>query len=112
MLKHWKINAKQNIDVWWMPNEGNVYYEFKDFKLSFYSSLKVTEKGYIRPVIYGADLDFGYSYLHHENEFLAFVSYTFLEFGTVCMENAVYFWGKFLWSRILGPILSFLTNDY
>ena len=50
-----------------MPDEGGVYYEFKDFKMSFYSTLKVTEKGYIQPVVYKADLDFGYSYLYHEN---------------------------------------------
>lgn len=40
------------------------------------------------------------------------MSYNFLEFATVCMEEAVYFWGGNLMSRILGPIIDFLTNDF
>ena len=67
MLKHWRIDADQNIDVWWMPDEGQVYYEFKEFKIKFLCDLKVTEDGYLQPVVYDADLDFGYSYLYHEN---------------------------------------------
>lgn len=95
-----------------MPNEGPIAWEFKGFRIEAEVELKATEKGYIRPIVHDADLDFGDSYLYHEDEFLSFLGYTFIEFGIVCMENSVYFWGDYLWSRMLGPIISWGTNDF
>jgi len=112
MLKFWKIEADQDIAVWWMPNEGPVSWEFKEFAMSMELELKATEEGYIRPIVHNAVLDFGYSYLYHEDEWLSFLSYTFLEFGIVCMENSVFYWGDFMWSRMLGPMISYGTNDF
>ena len=95
-----------------MPNEGPVSWEFKDFAMGASFELKATEEGYLQPVVHDAKLDFGYSYLYHEDEWLAFVGYTFIEFGIVCMENSVFYWGDFMWSRMLGPIISWATNDF
>jgi hypothetical protein len=95
-----------------MPNEGPISWEFKDFSMSASFELKTTEEGYLRPIVHDARLDFGYSYLYHEDQFLAFLGYTFIEFGIVCMENSVFYWGDFMWSRMLGPIISWGTNDF
>jgi hypothetical protein len=50
-----------------MPDEGMVHYEFKEFKIKLLCELRATELGYLQPIVYDADLDFGYSYLYHEN---------------------------------------------
>lgn len=112
MLKQWRIDAYQDVGVWFIPTEGKVYYEFKDFVMKIVCNLKATEKGYIRPVVTESTLDFGYSYYYHEDEWLSFVAYTFIEFGIVCMENSVFYWGDFMWNRMLGPMISWGTNDF
>lgn len=80
--------------------------------MKFVGTLKATEKGYIRPVIEETTLDFGYSYLYHEDPTLSFFAYTFIEFGIVCMENSVYWWGEFMYNRMLGPMIAWATNDF
>ena len=68
MLKEYKISAWQHIDLkLFQLQEGMVTYEFKDFAFSLLCELKTTSKGYIRPIVYSATLDFGESYLYHDN---------------------------------------------
>jgi hypothetical protein len=80
--------------------------------MNLVGTLKATEKGYIRPVVSDAKLDFGYSYFYHEDGWLSFLAYTFIEFGIVCMENSVFYWGEFMYNRMLGPMIAWGTNDF
>ena len=62
--------------------------------------------------MYKASLKFGDSYLYHDNKFVAFVMYSFIEFTIVSIENAVYFVGPYIDTELLGPVISYMTNDF
>ena len=70
-----------------------VTWEFKDFKFGFLCELKTTSKGYLRPIVYNAQLDFGESYVYHDNQFMAFFMKGIIDFTMVCMENSIYYFG-------------------
>jgi hypothetical protein len=52
--------------------DGPIRLVIQDFDISFHMDMKMNNKGYIDPVIYGMNLKFGESFLHHENAFTAF----------------------------------------
>jgi len=37
---------------------------------------------------------------------------SFIDFTMVCMENSVYYFGKYLDTALLGPVISYATNDF
>lgn len=72
-IKHWEIDANQDVNFWFLPDYSNVQLIFKDFKFDFESDLVLDEHGYLDPVVYSADIHFGESYLYHDNPITAFV---------------------------------------
>jgi hypothetical protein len=113
MLKEYKIKAWQHVNLkLFQLQEGFVTYEFKDFKFSFLCELKTTSQGYLRPIVYSTTLDFGESYLYHDNNFIAFLMKNIIDFTMVCMENSVQYFGTYIDTELLGPVISYATNDF
>ena len=38
--------------------------------------------------------------------------YSFVEFTIVSIENAIYFMGPYIDTELLGPVISYITNDF
>lgn len=70
-FKFWKFHAILDNNCWWLANNSKVIIEFIDFKVDFKIDLKSTQKGYLRPKVYGAVINFGKSSFYHENKFLS-----------------------------------------
>lgn len=111
-IKHWEIDAKQDINFWFLPDYSNIQLIFKDFKLDFETDLVLDEHGYLDPVVYSADIHFGESYLYHDNPITAFVMHQFIYFGIVIIENSVYFVGQYIFTNMAGPVMDSFLNHY
>ena len=68
-LKEWTIHAKQEVNTWIMPLDSDVTLEFKDFDFNINTDLKIDDKGYIDPVVYEVEVNFGESAFYHDNWF-------------------------------------------
>ena len=85
---------------------------FKDFKFDFETDLVLDENGYLDPVVYTADINFGESYLYHDNPIVAFVMHQIVYFGIVIIENSVYFVGQYIFTNMMGPVMDEFLNHY
>lgn len=68
--------------------------------------------GYIKPIVFSAKINFGESYLYHDNQFVSVIMHQIIEFGIVIIENSVYFVGDYIFTNMAGPVLTEFMNDY
>lgn len=85
---------------------------FENFKFDFHTDLKLDKNGYLDPVIYAVDINFGDSFFYHDNEILAFVMHQFILLVIVMIQNVTYFAGETIFSNMMGPILDGWLNHY
>jgi len=111
-VKHWEIDANQEINSWILPSNSKVELIFKDFDVDFQTDFVLDENGYLDPVVYDVDVKFGKSYLYHDNKIMAFVMHQFIYFALVIIENSIYFVGDYIFSNMGGPILDEMLNHY
>ena len=72
-VKEWKISAHQSVNTWILPGKSKVELEFKDFSFDYQVDLKLTEQGFLKPIVYDVDIKFGDSYFYHDDWFIAFI---------------------------------------
>ena len=70
-LKHWQIDADVAFNSWLLPSSSKLEFLIEDLDIDFSCSLKLDEKGFIDPVVYGVDINFGESQIIHENWFVS-----------------------------------------
>ena len=80
--------------------------------MDFVSDFYINENGYLDPDVRDVDIDFGNTYLYHDNKIVAFFMHQFLYFGILMVQNSVYFLGDFIFNHIGGDILDKAFNDY
>ena len=111
-IKRWQINAKQDVNFWFLPDFSDVQLIFDDFAIDFDTDFKLDENGYLDPIVYKADIHFGDSYLYHDNPITAFVMHQFIYFAIIIVENSIYFIGEYVFTRMGGPLMDRFFNHY
>lgn len=111
-VKNWKISANQHVNTWILPSDSKIDLEFKNLEFEFQVDLKLTDKGYIKPIVYDVQIKFGDSYFYHEDQFIAFIMHQFIYFSIVIIENSVYFVGEYIFTNMMGPIIDNYLNHY
>ena len=76
------------------------------------SDFYIDENGYLDPYVRDVDVDFGNTYLYHDNKIVAFVMHQFLYFGILMVQNSIYFLGDFMFNNIGGKLLDEAMSDY
>ena len=112
VLKEWKVSANQEINSFWFPSESKIELMFKDFDIDFQTELVLDTHGYLDPVVRDCHVKFGGSHFHHENKILAFVMHQVIYYSIIVLENSVYFVGKWIFSKMLGPAMDRWLNHY
>jgi hypothetical protein len=112
ILEHWEINAKQEVNTWLIPANSDIQLVFKNFDIDVKTGLRVNDNGFIDFPIKEVRLNFGDSYLYHENWFVAFVMHQFVYFSVIMIENSAWFVGEYVFSKMLGPVIDEFMNDY
>lgn len=74
------MTADQQIDTWMLPESSKVTLEFQDFDFDINCQLKCTDMGYLKPIVYSAQINFGDSYLYHDNDFVSVIMHQIVEF--------------------------------
>lgn len=95
-----------------MPAESYVELEFTDFDINFNTQLELLENGFLKPVVYELEVKFGSSYFYHDNFLIAFYMNQLVEFAIVVIENSTYFVGQYIFSSLLGPMITEFTHGY
>jgi len=111
-LKEWKINALQTTNSWLLPQSSYVELEFQNFDVDFNTDLELMETGFLKPIVYAIDIKFGNSYFYHDNAFVSFIMNQFVEFAIVIIENSTYFVGQYIFTSMLGPVMTSFLNEY
>jgi len=62
--------------------------------------------------VYDTSITFGQSYLYHTNMWLSILMHQVVYFTIVCFENSVWFMGDYVFSKMLGPVVDDLLDDY
>ena len=97
---------------WWIPNQSKVSAELNNFEIDLNMDLFVTNKGYLRPKIYNARLDWGDSYFYHDNWFFQTLLHETVIFCMIMLQNSVLFIGDIVFTRLGEPVMTKFLNDY
>ena len=81
-------------------------------QVNFRTGLKLDEHGYLDPIVYDCDINFGETHVNHKNPIEAMVLRQFVNFGIIILENSTRFVGEYVYSGMLGPVMDSLLNDY
>lgn len=111
LLKKWDISAKQYIDGWF-PTEDEVTLHIEDLDIDFKGGLRLDENGYLDPVVYGIKINFGKTMITNTNWFLETIFHGIVEFSIVMIENSAWFWGEYVFTNMLGPVMDKFANHY
>lgn len=84
-IKYMRFNALMDTNSWWIPDQSIIGVEFNKFDIGFNMDLFVTDKGYLRPKIYSARLDWGDSYFYHDNWFFQVILHETVEFCLIML---------------------------
>lgn len=85
---------------------------FENFKFNFHADLKRNKHGYLDPIIYAIDIEFGDSFLYHDDQVLAFIMHQFILLAIVMIQNVTYFAGETLFSNMMGPVIDGWLTHY
>jgi len=84
----------------------------KDLDLDLEADFQLSSEGYLDPIVYGCKLNFGDSYLYHDNNIVAFFMHQYIYYTLIVIENSVYFVGQYIFTHMLGPVLDEMMNHY
>jgi len=66
-LEYMRFDGEMTTNSWWVPESSKVAVIFNKFDINAHVSLKVNDKGYLRPICYGANVKWGDSFFYHDN---------------------------------------------
>lgn len=100
------------MNTWILPADSPVKFVFADFDFDLDADFELGEDGYLDPIVYSAKINFGDSYLYHDNAIVAFFMHQWVYYTIIIVENSVYFVGQYIFTHMLGPILDEMMNHY
>ena len=112
-IKNWTISATQVVNTWIIPASSDIQLDILDLDMSFETSLNVDRgTGEIKPVFVALHLDFGGSYLYHDNWFVALFMHQVVYFAKIVVENSIIFLGLILFNDMFTPVLTEILGNY
>jgi hypothetical protein len=111
-FKYWKIEANQHVDFMLLPQDSVIVAEFHDFDVKFNCEFERIGAGFLKPVIYATELNWGETRFYHEDWFLSMLFFQVIKFMQVIIKNSIYFLGDYIFSGMLEPTLTSVMNQY
>ena len=85
-IEKWTIHSHLKVDSWIdLPDGNDMTIFFNNFDLILDSYFSTNDKGFIRPYVHRAEVNFGKSYIYHDNQFIAFFMTQFIELGLMVL---------------------------
>lgn len=112
LLNKWDISANQILEFMGVTSEDEVTLHIEDLDIDFKAGLRLDENGYLDPVVYNVKISLGESTITNSNWFLEAIFHGFVKFSCVMIENSSWFWGDYMFTNMLGPVLDKIANHY
>jgi hypothetical protein len=74
-LTYWAISATQNFHHWWLPHSSDILIFVENLDVDIGFDLLLDDNGYLDPQVWDIKIDFGESYIEHENIYVRFLMY-------------------------------------
>ena len=111
-ISNLKITAKEHINTWIMPSDNDIEINIVDLDVDFKAYLVLDEHGYIDPIVYYSNIDFGQTVVKHSNWFTELLLGQVVELSLVIIENSSWAFGEFIFTNIMGPAMDKALNHY
>lgn len=114
LVDFWRISAHQIQKHWLLNHESDVALYFWDLVFEFEFGFRVDSMHYLDPIVYNCAIDFGDSFLYHNNRFVAFAMHQVVKLFLIVVENTCRFShiGAFIYGDLLGPGMDKWLNNY
>mmetsp|Transcript_7036 Transcript_7036/g.11835 ORF Transcript_7036/g.11835 Transcript_7036/m.11835 type:complete len:121 (+) Transcript_7036:363-725(+) len=110
-IELWHIKAHLEDNSWILPNESDIVIVIEDLDLNINTDFQLDDHGFLDPVIYNVNIDFGETSVYHENQFISFIIHEFVTLFLVIVQNATYFLGTRI-GGLLGSLMDKGLNHY
>lgn len=87
-------------------------FDIQDMKLNFNTEFVTTSQGYLKPIIWATELNWGETTVYHDNFLLALMFDQWIKFTLIIMQNSMYFMGNYILNGMLEPPLTQFLNFY
>ena len=111
-LKSWKIEFEMSANTWILPADSNVVFDMEDLDMAFNTEFETTEKGYLKPILWATDLQWGHTRLYHESWLLGAIFNQWIKLLMIVVKNSIYFFGDEIFNGMLEPPLTRAFNFY
>ena len=119
-LRSWKIEADLELDtffnkmrkIWSVTGDGEIVFDLEDLFVQFNTEFGVTEKGFLKPILYATELNWGNSKFYHESWALSILFDQWIKLGMIIVKNSIYFMGNEIFTDFAEPTLTNLMNQY
>ena len=106
------IEAHQYLRHWLFGRESEIRINIIDFDMDFKGQFKLDEKGYLDPVVYACDINFGSSDIQSDDWLVEFLMFEIVHFSFIVIQNTAWATGPFMFTNMLGPVLDKYLNHY
>lgn len=111
-LKSWKIEFEMLINTWILPADSNVVFDMENLDLAFNTEFETTPQGYLKPVLWATDINWGHTSLYHESWLMGALFNQWIKLLMIVIKNSVYFFGDQIFNGMLEPPLTRALNFY
>lgn len=111
LFKEWYIVGDQKVDSWWMPADGPVELVIDGFVVDAWVQLE-QKRGFLNPIFYDLGIDFGDSYLYHENWWAQLMMWQTVKLAFVIVKNGMFFFGRYVFNDMFAGIIDTVLHNY
>ena len=114
IIEYWEMSGHQEQKHWLLSHSSDVKLIFRDLKFEFDFGFMLDNHHYLDPIVYNCLIDFGDSFLYHNNRFLGFWIHQVVKMFLLVVENTCRFShvGMFVYGDLLGPGMDKWLNKY
>ena len=80
--------------------------------MDFKGQFVLDENGYLDPIVYGCDINFGESDVVSSDWFVEFWTFELIHFSFIVIQNTAWIIGPFMFTNMLGPVMDKYLNHY
>lgn len=78
----------------------------QDFLLEFNLAFDVTKDGYLKPLVYACQMNWGETTIYHDNMFVRVLTDQWIRYTMVIIKNSIYFLGTEIFDGMAEPVLT------
>ena len=111
-ITSWRVQAHTSANTLILPKESEMVFDIEDLNFDFNTEFETNEFGYLRPILYATNLQWGETAFYHENFLLAVIFDQWIRFTLIIIQNSLYFLGDQIMNGMIEPVMTDFLNNY